>query len=127
MGVHSVEKKQLSAKGMLVKIRSIFEKVPEPARDPRGIKSEISLSDCLMSGVAVFGLKFPSLLQFDEEREDETIRHNLKTLYHVEDAPCDTSMRERLDEVDPHSIRPAFTSVFFPFCNEGRYWKTTDS
>lgn len=112
MGVHSVEKKQLSAKGMLVKIRSIFEKVPEPARDPRGLKSEISLPDCLMSGLAVFGLKFPSLLQFDEGREDEIVKHNLKTLYHVEDAPCDTSMRERLDEVDPHSIRPAFTSIF---------------
>jgi hypothetical protein len=65
-----------------------------------------------MSGLAVFGLKFPSLLQFDEGREDEVIKHNLKTLYHVEDAPCDTSMRERLDEVDPHSIRPAFTAVF---------------
>lgn len=112
MGVHSVEKKQLSAKGMLTKIRSVFEKVPKPARDPRGIKSEISLPDCLMSGLAIFGLKFPSLLQFDEGREDEIIKHNLKTLYQVEDAPCDTSMRERLDEVDPHSIRPAFTAIF---------------
>ena len=65
MGVHSVEKSQLSAKGMLGKVRSVFKQIPEPPRDPRGIKPEIPLADCLMSALAVFGLKFPSLLQFD--------------------------------------------------------------
>ena len=47
MGVHSVEKNQLSAKGMLVKVRSIFKQIPEPPRDPRSIKSEIPLTDNL--------------------------------------------------------------------------------
>jgi hypothetical protein len=112
MGIHSVEKKQLSAKGMLQNVRSVFEKVPEPPRSPKGVKARISLSDCLMSGLAVFGLKFPSLLQFDESQEEEVIRHNLKTLYGIKDAPCDTSMRERLDGVDPRDLRPAFTSLF---------------
>jgi len=65
-----------------------------------------------MSGLAVFGLKFPSLLQFDEGREDDVIKHNLKTLYNVEDAPCDTYMSEKLDEVHPSSIRPVFTTIF---------------
>jgi len=46
MGIHSVEKKQLSAKGMLSKIRSIFNKIPEPFKDTRGLKAEISLTDC---------------------------------------------------------------------------------
>jgi hypothetical protein len=112
MGVHSVEKKQLSATGMLQKVRSVFEQVPEPPRSPKGVKTRISLPDCLMSGLAVFGLKFPSLLQFDESQEDDVIKHNLKTLYSVNEAPCDTSMRERLDEVDPKALRPAFTSIF---------------
>src|SRR5271169_5986035 len=112
MGVHSVEKKQLSAKGMLAKIHSIFAKTPEPPRDPRGLKSKIPLSDCLMSGLALFSLKSPSLLQFDENREKKVIKHNLRTLYGVKDTPCDTYLRERLDEVDPRFIRPAFTSVF---------------
>ena len=62
MGVHSIEKKQLSAKGMLAKIHSIFTKTPEPPRDSRGLKAKIPLSDCLMSGLALFGLKSPSLL-----------------------------------------------------------------
>ena len=112
MGVHSVEKKQLSAMGMLQKVCSVFEKIPEPPRCPQGVKTRISLSDCLMSGLAVFGLKFPSLLQFDESQEEDVIKHNLKTLYGVNDAPSDTAMRTRLDEVDPRTLRPAFTSIF---------------
>jgi hypothetical protein len=112
MGIHSVEKKQLSAKGMLQKARSIFDKVPEQPRNIKGVKARISLPDCLMSGLAVFGLKFPSLLQFDEAQEEEVIRHNLKTLYGIKGVPCDTSMRERLDRVDPRALRPVFTSIF---------------
>ena len=112
MGIHSTEKNHLSAKGMLSKIHSIFEQIPEPPRSPNGLKSNISIADCLMSGLAIFGLKFPSLLQFDNSREEATIKHNLKTLYHVKNTPCDTYLRERLDEVDPRSIRPAFTAIF---------------
>jgi hypothetical protein len=112
MGIHSVEKKQLSASGMLQKIHSVFNEVSEPPKSPQGAKIKIPLSDCLMSGLAVFGLKFPSLLQFDDSQEDDAIKHNLKALYGINEAPCDTSMRARLDEVDPRSLRPAFTSIF---------------
>lgn len=112
MGVHSVEKKHLSAKGMLAKVRSIFKQIPQPARDRRGSKPEIPLADCLMSALALFGLKFSSLLQFDESLDDEVIKHNLKTLYHVDRAPDDTTMRQRLDRIDPHLLRPAFPAIF---------------
>jgi hypothetical protein len=112
MGIHRVEKKKLSAKGMLQKVRSIFSKVPEPTKGARGIKSNIALADCLMSGLALFGLKFPSLLQFDQGYDDPVIRHNLKTLYGVTTAPSDTYLRERLDLIDPQSLRSAFTGLF---------------
>jgi hypothetical protein len=36
-----------------------------------------------MSGVAMFGLKFPSLLKFDEAKEELELKHNLRTLYQV--------------------------------------------
>ena len=65
-----------------------------------------------MSGLAVFGLKYPSLLQFDKGMDDDVIRSNLRSLYGIEHAPCDTYLRERLDEVEPASIRRSFTSVF---------------
>lgn len=111
MGLHVIEKKHLSAQGMLTKVRSIFKQI-EPLKDPRGAKTEISLADCLMSALALFGLKFPSLLQFNDSRNDEVIKHNLKTLYDVEKAPDDTTMRQRLDKVDPRSLRPAFSAIF---------------
>jgi hypothetical protein len=45
-------------------LRSCFQK----GADHRSGKLEIALVDALMSGLAVFGLKYPSLLKFDEER-----------------------------------------------------------
>ena len=38
-------------------------------------------TDVLMSGLAVFGLKFPSLLQYDQNRP--TLDHNLLSFYHT--------------------------------------------
>ena len=70
-------RKALSAPGLLKTIRQRFASVP----DPRGPRSEIALSDALMAGLAVFGLKYPSLLKFDEASREDVIRHNLKTLY----------------------------------------------
>lgn len=50
-----------------------------------------TLPDTLSSALAMFSLKYPSLLQFDcRAREDDTVHHDLRTLYGVNDAPCDT-------------------------------------
>jgi hypothetical protein len=112
MGVHLVEKKQLSAKGLLEETRSVFAKITETPKDNRGLKNNIPLVDCLMSGLAIFGLKFPSLLQFDQDRNNKVVKHNLKTLYGVQKTPCDTYLRERLDKVDSQLLRPAFKHLF---------------
>ena len=97
----------LSAPGLLSGIRTTFKDVP----DHRSGQLKIKLADTLMSGLAVFGLKFPSLLQFDQDKNEETTRHNLKTLYGIDQAPCDTQMREILDPVDPMHIKPAFKKI----------------
>ena len=66
-----------------------------------------------MSGLAIFGLKFPSLLQFEKGKAlDPWIRRNLRTLYRVEKAPSDTCLRERLDEVSPKQLRRPFKQIF---------------
>ena len=92
----------LSAPGLLRVVRACFDEVEAPVPGRR-----FSLSECLMSGLAVFGLKYPSLLRFDRDaRTDETVRANLSSLYAIERAPCDTALRERLDEVDPRALRP---------------------
>ena len=62
--------------------------------------------------MALFGLKYPSLLQFDHDREQATTRTNLKVLYGVGCAPSDTRFRERLDEIDPRHLRPLYKTLF---------------
>ncbi len=65
-----------------------------------------------MSRLAIFGLKYPSLLQFDKNRNEAPIKANLQTLYGIAQAPSDTYLRERLDEVDPNDLRKIFTQIF---------------
>ncbi len=101
-------RKDLSAPGLLDTIRQSFEAVG----DPRSERCQISLPDALMSGLALFGLKYPSLLKFDEAYQAEAVlRANLKMRYGVVRAPCDTQLRTRLDPVDPAQLRPAFQAV----------------
>ncbi len=101
-------RKTLSAPGLLRIVRQSFDRIDDPVAG-RGL----NLTDCLMSGLAVFGLKYPSLLKFDRDaRHKELIGSNLRTLYGVGWAPSDTALRERLDEVDPGALRGAFKAVF---------------
>lgn len=97
-------RKHLNADALISELRSTFEELP----DPTPHTSEISLADALMSGFAMFSLKDPSLLAFQNRRTDENMKH----IYHIKQVPCDTYMRELLDEVDPFSLAPAFTRMF---------------
>jgi len=72
----------------------------------------ISLTDSLMSGFAVFSLKYPSLLQFDQHVAEEMISHNLHSIYKIDNIPSDTQMRERLDELPAASLRKTFKTLF---------------
>lgn len=105
------EKKYLSATGLLKTIRERFLTIEGCSSSTQ----DIPLVDCLMSGLAIFSLKSPSLLQFDQKSREEIIKHNLKTLYGIEKVPCDTYLRERLDEVLPFDVRRAFKDVFASF------------
>jgi hypothetical protein len=99
-------RKQLSADALFRSIRESFHDIP----DPRTGKPDISLPDALMSGLAVFAFKDPSLLAFDQRRQQD--EQNLRMIFHMEHVPCDTRLREILDPVDPEPIRPAFRNVF---------------
>jgi ribosome biogenesis protein Tsr3 len=100
-------RKYLSIPGLLMIVGSIFSKIP----DHRSKNITVSLPDALMSALAMFLLKYPSLLQFDEERSKEIIQTNLKNLYGIDTPPCDTQMRVIIDPVNPTELRPAFVSV----------------
>ena len=97
-------RKRLSADALDALVRGSFAQVP----DRRRPGSPIPLPDALMSAFAMFSLKDPSLLAFDQRRSDG----NLKTLFGIGQIPSDTQMREILDEVDPERLRSVFGDVF---------------
>jgi len=94
----------LSADSLFTLVRGGFERIP----DWRAENASISLSDALMSGFAMFSLKDPSLLAYDERRRTDS---NLRSIYGIEDAPSDTQMRTILDDVESVEIRPVFKMV----------------
>lgn len=74
------------------------------------IAPDISLSDALLSALAMFSLKDPSLLAFDKRRHDPD--SNLHRLYHIQNIPSDSQLRDILDPVSPEALRPCFTDIF---------------
>ena len=94
----------LSADRLFVLVRAGFEQVT----DQRADNAKVSLPDALMSGFAMFSLKDPSLLAFDERRTTDS---NLGSIYGIENVPGDTQMHTILDDVEPVEIRPVFRDV----------------
>ncbi len=100
-------RKILSKPGLLQEVRASLERI-----DDNVSGRKFRLADYLMSGLAIFSLKSRSLLQFDRHANGAgTIRFNLRSLFGVRQAPSDSGLRERLDDVDPRSLRPAFKWV----------------
>ena len=100
-------RKKLSMPGLIFELKTYFKGIIEPVTN----RGSISLSDCLMSGLAIFSLKYPSLLQFDKSKRETAVAHNLKKLYQIETIPCDTYLRERLDELPALELQGAFTTL----------------
>jgi hypothetical protein len=96
--------KLLSADRLFALVRASFEQMT----DQRAENAKISMADALMSGFAMFSLKDPSLLAFDERRTTDS---NLRSIYGIGEVPGDTQMRTILDDVDPREISPAFRDV----------------
>ncbi|MCJ7824467.1 MAG: hypothetical protein MUP44_06160, partial [Anaerolineales bacterium] len=99
------QRKSLSADGLFKLVRKGFQKIT----DHREMNVAISLTDVLMSGFALFSLKDPSLLAFDERRAKP---ENLQRVYGLQQIPSDTQMRTILDEVAPETLRPVYLRVF---------------
>ena len=99
-------RKHLSADALFAMVGDSFSQVP----DSRRPGSPIPLRDALLSAFAMFSLKDPSLLAFDQRRSDG----NLKSLFGIGQIPSDTQMREILDEVDPEQRRDTFRDIFRP-------------
>ncbi|MGQ7848831.1 transposase [Granulosicoccus sp. 3-233] len=96
--------------GLLATVRDRFSLIPDSRRQA---SVQHSMSDTLSSALAMFVLKYPSLLMFDQDARAERtlICHNLLTLFEVSRVPCDTQMRTILDPVKPEQLRPTFRAL----------------
>jgi len=99
-------RKHLNADSLIELMRKDFQKIP----DHRAGNSKISLDDALVSALAMFQLKDPSLLAFDKRRQEEP--ENLHTIFGITDIPSDSQMRAILDQVELSSLRAPFRSAF---------------
>lgn len=98
-------RQNLSIDSLYKLVKSGFEKIKESQAEQK----IIPLKDVLMSGFAIFAIKEPSLLAFDERR---TIDSNLKNIFNIGTIPSDTQIRKRLDELDPEELRILYKDVF---------------
>jgi hypothetical protein len=107
MSAKSSIRKYLSGDALVALLRACFATI----HDPRPGKPTISLTDALLAAYAMFALKDPSLLAFDQRRHNGSA-DNLHCLYKIEHIPCDTQMRTILDPLEPDQLKPAFQDVF---------------
>jgi hypothetical protein len=97
---------------LLKRIKKSFEQSLQKHKIPEKISSLFTNADCLMAGLAVFTFKYPSLLKFDQSYDEPRVKQNLKNLFGLTSIPCDTYMRERLDEINAQALTDAFKDIF---------------
>jgi hypothetical protein len=70
---------------------------------------QVSTTDCLMSALAMFGLKYPSLLQFDKEaRAEQEIRPDIENICSTD---ADVAGIDKIRAATPARIGNAKPSV----------------
>ena len=94
-------RRHLSFDPLIRRIRLRAKQLPDSRNQA---DCEYSMADALMSALALFSLKDPSLLAFEKRRYDE----NIKNLFRVLNVPSDTQMRTILDPLQPDLLRPFF-------------------
>lgn len=115
-------RESLSMDEMVGKLRKEFQKIP----DHRAGNASYQLDDVLMSGFAMFSLKHPSLLDFEQQSVCE--RKNLQSVFGVRQLCTDAQMRNILDRVDGQPLRSLFPKQFkvlgkLGIVEEYRYWQ----
>lgn len=95
----------LCADALIGTLRRRFQHVPDRRKSD---SITYSMADTLMAAFAMFSLKDPSLLAFQERAGEPAI----KKLYGIEAIPSDTSMREILDGIDITHLNEALADIF---------------
>lgn len=91
---------------MVKVLRRDFSLIP----DHRANNITHRLEDILISAFAMYALKYPSLLSFEEQTPFE--RQNLKELFELDRLCSDSQMRNVLDDILPESLVQCFPKCF---------------
>ncbi len=91
---------------LIKELHSFFSTI----RDPRNRSINYSFVDYLMSGFAMFSLKYPSLLQFENQSDNE--KNNLRSMFGISALCSDAQMRKVLDKVDHQDLKTMFVHYF---------------
>lgn len=103
---HAELRQEINYDNLVMAMRSDFSQLP----DHRAANVVYQLDDVLMSGFAIFSLKYPSLLSFEQQTIVE--RENLKNLFGISKVCSDVQMRRILDEVNPQDLQDLFPKRF---------------
>jgi hypothetical protein len=98
------DRKSLSHTNLISEVSKVFSSVKDPQQ-----RSRYSIKDCLLCGLALFALKYPSLLQMNDSNDIE--EHNLRNLYKIRSIPSDTHFRVRLDKIEYTRLQYAFDAL----------------
>lgn len=95
----------LSADALFALLRTRFKSVEDDRKE-----SDLTypMVDVLMSALAMFVFKDPSLLAFEDRQDDPS----LKNIFKIDKIPSDTQMREILDPIDVEHLNEAFADIF---------------
>ena len=86
---------EVSMDGLVDNIRQKLLSLP----DPRNRTISLPFHDLVMSGFAMFNLKYPSMHRFENQTESE--RENLRKLFKIENLCSDAALKRNLDQIDP--------------------------
>jgi hypothetical protein len=92
--------------GLVTDLRSKFETIA----DHRAGNSQYPLPDVLMSGIAMFCLKQPSLLEFGQQTE--AAKANLRSVFKVDKLISDSGFRKVLDPLDWSELSGLFPRYY---------------
>jgi len=98
-------KKHLSFKSL---IKAFSNRVIGLSDKRSANRSQYTVHDVLLSGLACMYLQCPSLLSFQRELEKRRKQNNLQTQFHINSTPKDSQMKIVLDEIPRETFDPIF-------------------
>src|SRR6056297_2963760 len=95
----------LSADALFALLRKRFESVQDERNEAQ---VTYPFGDVLMSALAMFVFKDPSMLAFEERQDDPS----LKNIFKIDKIPSDSQIRDILDPIDVEPLNEAFADIF---------------